>query len=326
MEYVLMDIEKELYYRASIAVDFLPKMINSDFRFMPVFTNGKPSKRTCDVTNHLMATSALYSGAKLLDKKKMKILCIKILEDILKSSFSKNNETYIIEQQSSYTNANAAMAILCHKMDRPKLGIKFARTIPQCIHHNALSTTYRPATNNDTIKKLDKINGNYGLAIIALMLYRDQDKELLKQAQKISTIMMNNHPQFNPCNAWAANLMSQIFSDKKYKLYVRYIMKFSNKFTTDSMTSLVAATSQQINLCWFDISGNENNFITCNKILKRQFDLQVSQQKSLDVVGAFIRSQSNKSMRVDYIARNLLSFIQYLTALENKSIPANIMI
>ncbi len=306
-------MKSNLILRVSKALDFLCHMQRPDGSFLSGFIQGRPIPDAAKMMYQLQTTSMLYSCSKYLEQDHLRKVADQTFAYLNAHKFSRNNEACLIQDGASYGYWNAMMAIILMKRGEMESALPFLQSTKQCFRNGKALAQYLPGTSED--KADAKMPGPVGAISVAFLR-----ANLIDDA-----VYALNHfikgKQYDYFDSWALRLLHDKLVEiddrpalrKTYKDRAKLCEQIMSNVDPRSLTSLVAATTNQAFLSWSDEFGIQDR---CKVLLERQMQLQ-----SLDILaGGFIKTEKHPDIMLEYIIHNVIAYLEYLMRHENESL------
>jgi hypothetical protein len=305
-----MRLTDELYYRCSIATEFITKSISDN----KLINYGKATKDNYSILNHLHVVSLLHSCSSLLGNSNLAVLADRLFDTILDMSFMHEDIQCIIYDDQSWTVWNALASIILFKKNQNDEGIKFLKCVSRCIQENGIYLRYNPATTPQLMSQKPSIFDGIILIAFIAAYENTKQKEHLEIAFKIALHIIKRKPQYDQYHVWGLRLLSQVNDNQYYQRHCDKIIKSMTVISASNTTSIMAGVFQQAFLA---------NEIFSEDFMEHQMSLQIDEKHSFNMnlerfKGAFVHSKTQHAIQVDYLIHNVLSFVVYL-AIQNKS-------
>lgn len=312
-------MKSNLLLRTSKALDFLSHMQRPDGLFLAGFVKGRPLPDAAKMMYQLQATSMLYSCANYLEQNSLRKMADKTFDYLQSHKFVRNDEACLIQDGASYGYWNALMAIILMKRGEKDQAIPFLNSTKQCFRNGKSLAQYLPAMLEE--KADEKMPGPVGAISVAF----------LRADMVDDAVYALNHfikgKRYDYFDSWALRLLHDKLVEiderpalqKTYKDRAKLCEQVMSGVEPKSLTSLVAATTNQSFLSWSDQFGIQDR---CKVLLERQMQLQ-----NLDILaGGFIKTEQHPDIMIEYVIHNVIAYLEYLMRHEGESVPLEICI
>ena len=306
--------KQELLLRCSLAIDFLQNSIHNG-ELTPAHKDGEPvDHKKCSMELKIKTISLLLFYSEWSEKQNLADTALKMLDKVLDYQFDHHTGmACLIKDARSFTSWQAAIAPIMFKLDRNIEAVSFMESLRNSIRNTYVEGFFLPGTSNEIIKQSPKLESPLGILALAFLIAhkRFNDVGYGNMAHFIGDLIVKKG-RFDALDIWTTRLLNDAYPDKKYKLYADHMLTRTNSISPISMSSLVAAISQQSNLAWIDTDSDNKEKV--EELLTYQFSLQDMK------TGAFHRTPSNDEIRLDYTVQNIISFLLYLHKMEDEEI------
>jgi len=296
-----------LLLRSSAALDFVTYLQNSDGSFTQfIIYDEPPQDNPYSLTFHLQATSLLLSCSKTFGKGNLRTTADKAYEFIKqKYEFKHKNSACIIDNNESITMWNTLMAIIVLKQDKD--ATPYLNNLKHCICENNIDAKYAPATNEEE----HDIKPPIGAMVLTFLeaYKKTKQSEYLDTALKIGERLISK-ANMDSYDMWAMRFLHNATDNPNYKKQAQILLNNVNSIAIESMSSVVAAMVQRINIAWLDIFPENSE--RCKNILEFQKKCQDMRH------GAFMKVPNQHETHLSDTIYNIYSMIEYLVEVENR--------
>lgn len=286
----------ELGIRIRAGAEFLYSNI------LPIDAYEKPH-----LTQHLHALTCLSLLSQQHEFSHFKGKVQKLFDELLSMIFTDGKCSFLSYNGESFTVWNSLFGIVANRLGNEQISKQMSNAVINCVTDQHISATYPFKEVKDT----NVVNVGYTLLFLIL-------QENIDAAIRAANVIAKYPTDYDPYQIAGFKILYTKTGERKFEKRARKILNQFQKFSVKSMTSLIAALTQQA-FCHADLATDRKL-----EVYERQKQTQIFGGNRLGIfpspTGAFVASESNKQIRLDFSSQNLLALLQLRQSLSSENI------